>query len=69
MVARGVNFIVGNFTAHQHLGEQTVPVQRAFDVLVEGSDEMGSVIAIGYFRSKWWARQVRIAVPMALSVE
>lgn len=41
VVARGVNFIVGNFTAHQHLGEQTVPVQQAFDVLVEGSDGNG----------------------------
>ena len=69
VVAGGIHLIVGQLPPHQQTGQKPVPVHKAFDILshLTGGED-------GRFLSHWAlsrsrARQVKMAVPMALSVE
>ena len=71
VVPGGVHLIVGQLPPHQQSGQDPVPVHEALDILAHlawGKDRL--LLTGGAHRppSRSMARQVRMAVPMALSV-
>ena len=63
MMAGGIALIVGKLAPNRQLGQQLIPVQHLFDIVVD----------LAYRKGGHWSvllkRQPRMAVPMALSVE
>ena len=70
VVSRGIHFIVGQFPTHQQAGQDPVPIHETLDILAHlAGGEDCLLLTGGAHRpaSRSRARQVRMAVPMALS--